>query len=327
MKKLFCVLAVGLAIFAIPVQAESFRALVTGELSLSAENTEGSSINLSYSNSALIRLDGDIRFVRGMELEISAPQAWLAYRGSLAMLMYSDLDRNPSNGVNDLEGRRIIFDPLPNKVKIIYQIPIRANHGLKTSPYVTVAAGTTLPSSFPVLFRLTPIVKGMSEELENMRFSFNARPILGDEGAVRIIPRYPDQLRGKPFTVLIDDVVVESISEERLLKEGEHHLVILSDDYRNESRRFLVEKAKITDLTINLEDPTPLIIFEAPENARIFLNNNLIPRNNNPVPVEPGNHEAKFQVGDYTLTKIINAQRGKTYRISLAVGIEVEENE
>ena len=327
MRKLFRVLIPCLIILAVPVQAESFRALVTGELVLSAENTEGSSINLSYSNSALVRLDSDMRFVRGVELEISAPQAWLAYRGSLAMLVYSDLDHNPSTGVNDLEGRRVLFDPLPNKVKIIYQIPIRANHGLRTSPYATVAAGTTPPSSFPILFRLTPIVKGMSEELENMRFTFSAKPILGDEGAVRLNSHYPDQLRGRPFTVLIDDVVIENIAEERLLKEGEHHLVVLSDDYRNESRRFMVEKAKTTDLVINLQDPTPLIIFEAPENARIFLNNTLVSRDNSPVPVEPGTHEAKFQVGDYTLTKTVTVQRGKTYRIALAVGIDIEENE
>jgi hypothetical protein len=103
--------------------------------------------------------------------------------------------------------------------------------------------------------------------------------------------------------------------------------VVLSDDYRNESRRFIVEKAKILDLIINLQDPTPLIIFEAPENARIYLNNNLVLRNSGPVPVDPGIHEAKFQVGDYSLSKTISVQRGKTYRVAMAVDIDVEEND
>jgi hypothetical protein len=170
-----------------------------------------------------------------------------------------------------------------------------------------------------------PIVKGLSEEIENMPFTLTARPILGDEGAVRLNFRYPSQLRDKPFTVLIDDVVVGNPAEEMLIKEGEHHLVVLSDDYRNERRRFMVERAKRLDITLELQDPTPLIIFEAPENARIFLNNNPV-RDSGPVAVEPGVYEAKFQVGDYTLTKTITALRGKTYRVSLSVGIDIEEN-
>jgi hypothetical protein len=310
---------------ALPAGAESIRTMMMGELELSAENTEGSSVKLDYNGSALIRLGRGARFFRGIELELSAPQSWLAHRGSLAMEVYAELDRLPTLGINDLEGRRIAFDPLPNKIKIVYQIPIRATHGLRTTPYVTVPAGTTLPASFPLLFRLLPIVKGVSDELENMPFTFIVRPILGDEGAVRLNFRYPNQLRDKPFAVLIDDVVVANPAEELFIKEGEHHLVVISEDYRNESRRFLVERAKQADITIDLQDLTPLLIFEAPENARIFLNNNPV-RETGPIPVEPGVYEARFQVGDYTLTKTITAQRGKTYRVSLSVGIDIEEN-
>jgi hypothetical protein len=296
-----------------------------GEIELSAENAEGSLVRLNYNGSALIRLGRGSRYFRGIELELSAPQSWLAQRGSLAMEVYVELDRQPVPGINDLEGRRIAFEPLPNKIKMVYQIPVRPSHGLRTTPYATVPAGTTLPASFPLLFKLMPIVKGLSDELEHMSFTLTARPILGDEGAVKLNFRYPSQLKDRPFTVLIDDAVVENTAEELLIKEGEHHLVVLSDDYRNESRRFMVERAKRVDITLDLQDPTPLLLFEAPENARIFLNNNPV-RETGPIPVEPGVYEAKFQVGDYTLTKTITALRGKTYRVSLSVGIDIEEN-
>jgi hypothetical protein len=171
------------------------------------------------------------------------------------------------------------------------------------------------------------IVKGLSEELENMVFTLTAKPIFTDEGAVKISYRYPQQLRGRQFTVLIDDVVIENPAEERVLKEGEHHLAVLSEDYRNESRRFVVERAKTTDLVIELQDPTPLIIFESPENTRIFLNNNPVSRDSGPIPVEPGTHEARFQIGDYTLTKTIHVQRGKTYKIAVSVGLDINEND
>jgi hypothetical protein len=307
--------------------AEQFRALVAGVMSVSSEKTEGISLNLTSNGSAIINLGNDTRFLRGVELEVSAPQAWLLYRGSLAMIIYSDFDRPPSLGINDLDGKRIAYEPLPNKIKTVYQIPLRPSHGLRSGPYASVISGVTAPERFPILFRLMPIIKGINTELENMNFVFSARPILGNEGAVKLIPRYPEQLKGKPFTVLIDDILVENPSEEILLREGEHHLVVLSGEYRNESRRFIVEKAKVLDLIINLQDPTPLIIFEGPENARIYLNNSPVMRGSGPIPVEPGVYEARFQVGDYTLTKTIIVQRGKTYRVALSVGIDIEEND
>jgi hypothetical protein len=311
----------------VPAWAESFRALVAGSIDLSSSNPEGSSISLGSNGSVLVNLGRDTRFLRGIELELTAPQGWLAYRGSLAILVYADLDHQPSRGINDLEGRRVAFDPLPNKVKTVYQIPIRSQHGLRTSPYAVVLPGAVVPSSFPVLFRLMAIIKGLNEELENMTFTLTAKPIFSDEGAVKISHRYPQQLRGRQFTVLIDDVVIENPAEERLLKEGEHHLVVLSEDYRNESRRFMVERGKTIDLVIELQDPTPLIVFESPENARIFLNNNPVSRDSGPIPVEPGTHEARFQIGDYTITKTINVQRGKTYKVAVSVGIDIDESD
>ena len=320
---------VGLIYFflAFPAAAESFRVLVTGELELSSENPEGFSANLAYNNAVVIRMGRGSRFFRGVELELSAPQSWLLHQGSLSMLMYGELDRAPVSGINDLEGRRIAFEPLPNKIKMIYQIPVRASHGLRSSPYATVIAGITPPASFPIIFRLLPIIKGISEDLEKIQFVLNVRPILGEEGAVRLIPRYPDQHREMPFTLQIDGATVQNTAEEQILKEGEHHLVVHSEHYRTESRRFIVERAKRQDLIIMLQDLTPLIIFEAPENALIFMDNAQVSRETNSIAVEPGIHEVKVQVGDYTLTKTITAQRGKTYRVALTVGIDIEENE
>jgi hypothetical protein len=282
---------------------------------------------MRYNDSCLLSLEGDIRFLRGLELELSAPQRWPSYQGSLAMALYAELDRVPALGVADLEGSRIAFEPLPGKIQIVYQLPLRPSSGLRSSPYVTVLASVARPSSFPLLFRIMPVIKGISDELENMVFQLSAKPILGDEGLVKLNFRYPEQLKGKPFTVLIDDIVISNHSEELLLKEGERHLVILSEDYRNESRRFAVERAKTLELNIALQDPTPLLIFEAPQNARIFLDNAPVPLGKDPVPVEPGPHEVKIHLGDYTITKTFVAQRGKTYTIPLSVDLNVIENE
>jgi hypothetical protein len=242
------------------------------------------------------------------------------------MNIYNNISPQTASGITDFSGSRIAFDPLPGRLQIIYQLPIRQGHGLRTTTSITVQQTVAPPSTFPILFGLLPVMKGLSSDLERLTFTLTARPVLSDEGAVRLSARYPPQLRGRPFTVLIDDNVIPNINDQIFLREGEHHLVIISDDYRNESRRFIVERAKIIDLVIELQDPAPIVIFEAPQNAQIFLNNNPVARNASIV-VEPGTHEVRFQVGDYTITRALNIQRGKTYRIALNVDLTIQEND
>jgi hypothetical protein len=108
-----------------------------------------------------------------------------------------------------------------------------------------------------------PVIKGLPEELESLQFQLFAKPILSDEGALRVAFKYPEKLKDKPFTLLVDDAVVEDHGKDLLLKQGEHVLTVISDHYRNENRRFVVERAKILDLPIELQDPTPMIVIEA----------------------------------------------------------------
>jgi len=306
---------------------ESFRTFVEGSVVVSHERPAENPVSLGINSSLIISLNGEVRFLKGIELEITAPQSWLQYRGALAMYMYNNINPQSASGIADVVGSRIAFEPLPTRLRIVYHIPIRTQHGLRSSTTVSVPASITQPATFPIMFRMVQLGKGLPDEFERLRFNVIVRPILSDEGAIRLVPRFPTQLRNRPFTVLINDNVISNISELIFLKEGENHLVVLSDDYRNISRRFIVEKGKIIDLTIELLDSTSIIIFEAPQNAQIFLNNTPVTRGRDPMPIEPGSYEVKFQIGDYTMTRTLNVQRGMTYRVTMAVDMTIQEEE
>ncbi|MDR3335701.1 MAG: hypothetical protein LBT16_00720 [Treponema sp.] len=322
----FLIAVVFSLVFPCVLKAESIRVVIAGAALVSAESPGGVSIPLSYIDSALISLSPDVRFFRGVELEFTVPQAYMAYRGSLALAIYGDLNRIPEKGVADLNARQLNFEPVPNKIQSVYQIPIRRQHGLRSTPYVSVISTTVPPNAFPLIFRVMPVIKGLSEDFETMRFNLNVKPILSDEGAIRIGIKLPENLQDKPFTLLIDDQVIERPQEERLLREGEHHLLILSEDYRNENRVFMVERGKTLELNITLQDPTPLIIFEAPANARIFFDNVQIDPGK-ALMVEPGNHEVRFQLSDYAVVKPLSVQKGRTYRVAMAVDVLVIESD
>lgn len=323
---LVCLFCLGIYIQG-KLHAESIRALIAGNLEIALDNPGGVSIPLSYISAVTIGLDQDVRFFRGVELELTVPQTYLDYYGSLAIVLYANLDATPEPGVVDLEAQQISFEPIPNKIQTVYQIPIQSSHGLRTTPYISVPTGVIPPSSFPLLFRIMPVIKGLNEEIESMVFQLHSKPILSNEGAVKILPRFPEQLLGKPFIVLIDDAVIEKPEEEQVLREGEHHLVVLSEDYRNESRRFMVERGKVLDIIVELQDPTPIILFEAPENALIYVDNELLANTLKPYPAEPGRHEIKFQMSDYSIIRSLTVQKGKIYRVALTVDITISESE
>jgi hypothetical protein len=79
------------------------------------------------------------------------------------------------------------------------------------------------------------------------------------------------------------------------------------------------------ELSIELKDPTPVIYFEAPENAQIFLNNEAVLNKAVPHLVEPGTHEVQFRIGDYGIFKALQVEKGKTYKVSMEVDVSVNE--
>jgi hypothetical protein len=313
---------------ALPVRsgAEEIRVAASEIIEISKDKPQGVQAQLSYNDAVFIVLDKDTRFLRGIELELSAPQSWLNNQGTLAIVIYSGPGVPPFTGAAQaLQAKQLMMEALSNKIQTVYQIPLKRNHNLRTTPYASVLPNEVLPRDFPVIFRLMPITRGTSEEIQNMRFQLSVKPLLSDEGAVKINIRYPSALQNKPYTTLIDDRVIEHPEDEHILREGEHHLMIISSDYRNESRRFILERGKTADLNITLQDLTPLIVFETPDNAKIFLDDQPFTQSLAPKPIEPGPHEVKIQVSDYTIIKSINVRKGKTYRIAFIVDLDVSE--
>jgi hypothetical protein len=309
------------------VVAESFRTIIAGRMDVSADNPNGSVLPLSYIDSALVTLGGDHRFLRGVELELRVPQAYLKYRGSLAIAFYVRLGGEAAVGVADLSADRVGFELMPNKLQTVYRIPLREGHGFKVSPYVSIPTKIIPPDSFPLLFRVMPVIKGLPEELEMLRFQLSAKPIITDEGALKITLKYPEKLKDKPLTIRLDDAVLDLPPRELLLKEGEHHIAIVSDDYRNESRRVMIEKGKVLDLVVELQDPTPLVSIDAPANAVVYFDDTVVTDPRAGFLAEPGEHKIRFSVGDYSVVKPVTLRKGRVYRIALSIDVTVTEEE
>jgi hypothetical protein len=306
--------------------AENFRVFVKDRIEVSADVPDGASVPMIFSDSVLIFLSKDTRFVSGLEFELTAPPAWLSFPESIALGIYSNLNNVPDNGFADIECTPLLFEPAPSKIHSVYQLPIRERHNLRGTPYASIINTLVLPENLPLLFRLMPIAKGWNDEIAAFRFQLKVKPVFSDEGTLIINIHRPEIRPNGAYIVMIDEHVVENPAAERFIKEGEHNLTVTSSDYRSENRRLIIERGRTYNISITLRDLTPLIVFEAPEQARLFLDGVLVKRTAAPLAIEPGPHEIRALISDYTIIKNVMIENGKTYRAVFSVDMLIYED-
>jgi hypothetical protein len=322
MKKLLCILSALFTLSFMPLPAETVRAVLAGKLVVETARNEEVTAAVTENQALILDIDGDTRFLRGLEVELTAPQSAFA-RTAFFLTFYRDV-KESGETADEWEVKPIYTENLAGKISTVYQIPLRMNAGFRRTPYVTLLPETVDEAAFPLLLRITP-AKAPSDETALFRLS--VRPIFGDEGAVKLTLRYPQLLSDRSVSVLIDDKVVDDITAPQFLKEGEHQLLVISEDYRTESRRFFVDRGKTAEISITLKDTMPLLLFEAPDRALIFINNRRIITTDAPYPIAPGVYDIKIQVSDYTIIKTVQIQKGKTYRVAFTMDMSVSETE
>lgn len=314
------------------VGAEELRTIVAGTVSLSPEASEGSRLSIGYNDGVAILLSKDSPFIQGFEIELKSPQAALAFPGALAYELWRRVDPLPDKNRYGYEGSRILTQPLPARAGIVIQVPVRKDHSLKSGPYATLLPVVAEPKDFPLVFRLFPVTKGLSPELEAAQFQVRVRPILTDEGALRLMLRYPEGAERSGVAVFVDD---KRLPEGRYqdgkellpLKAGSHSLRVSSDSFRDESRSFQVEQGRILELAVELQDTMPLLVLEAPDSAQLSLDGARIDFLAKPsFAVEPGEHNLSCRIGDYVVSRKFTAYRGKTYRLVLSVELQLQES-
>jgi hypothetical protein len=302
-----------------PLAAETVRAMSAERLVVDTSEEKTLTAAFSENQGVILDVDGDTRFLRGLEIEITIPSA--VAHNAVAVSFYRDIKEV---GKDEWEGTPVYTEPLAGKIAAVYHVPFRPNAGFRRTPYVSLLSEPIEETAFPVLLRVT-LAKVSSEE--NVLFHLSVKAVHGDEGVVKLTLRYPQLLRDKPVSVLIDDEVVENVADPQFLREGEHQLLVISEDYRTESRRFLVDRGKTTEIAITLKDTMPLLLFEAPDRALIFINNKRVITTSAPYPIVPGTYDIKIQVSDYTIIKTVQVQKGKTYRIAFTMDLSVSETD
>lgn len=326
MKRIATVAVACLLVLAL--SADSFRSAFSGALTVDVTLPEGERKGFRTTDSLGVRLEGDLRFVVGVELELKCPKAAAAAPGALSFQLWSDLSPAPDPAIYSYSGTRLVSQALGPKLSYVFQIPLRKDHGLKAGPYAAIVPVVLSPAAFPLAAKLLPASKDLPYDLEIAEFSLRARPILGDEGALTVIVRFPEGAAAPkaPPMVLVDEKKGASPGEEMILKAGVHSLRVSCEGFREVNRSVTVEAGKTASVEVPLEDTAPRIIVEAPEGAVITVDGAKVEKvGAEGFVVEPGERLIGVKVGDYSLTRKLLVERGKHYRITVKLDIAVAE--
>ena len=309
----------------LPSYAEGLRTGVAGTVLISPSRPEGETIGLRYNEAVGVFIPADTLFVQGIEFELRLPKVLQGSESTIAWTVYSSVKPEPAHDRLDYEVSRIISQPLPPRVALIFQIPVMERHELRSGPFVTVIPKLLKPSDFPLMFKLAPIGKGFGPSLESVEFRLTVRPVLTDEGGISLDCSFPEGAEPVPYSVYIDDKRVEDVAKIITARKGARVLRVSAEGYREEVVSLSIEAGAISKVSVKLVPDAPRIQFEAPTGSIISLNGNPVPPESfEELVLEPGEHTIVYRIGDYTITRKFIAARGKTYRVVMSVELSIQ---
>ncbi len=286
---------------------------------------------LGMNDLGVLRLEGDVRFLRGVQLEVQVPGSAQEFPGSFALYILRDVSPDPELAVMTFQGRRVALEPLPLGARFFYSMPAVPEHQLRSTVDARVAPQSLGIEAYPVVFSIIPVMKGISPAAAEGRFVVTARPLLLDRGALRLSILTPegDEIREaqgafRNFSLSIDGEEVEYTGEEIVLATGLHRLSLESQVFENETVTFGVERGTVAEMNIELERPRSEITVDAPRNAELFVNG--VPWNRNePLSLDPGDHTILFELGDFSVSRRFQVEPKKDYEIVLSLDIMIRE--
>ena len=333
MKKIYCAKKALISLFLLTgfagltaLCAESFRVSRVHELAVVQTPDSEGTARLGINEALAISLPADQTFIEGLELKFDIPEAVASWMDSVACSVYANISPTPKATQIDYSGTRAYVKTLPGKLSWVLQIPLKKENSIKSNNYTTKVDSVITPSSNIIFVRLQPVMKGVPEETLNAIVPITVKPILMNKGqlAFKLIP--PEK-KLEPCTIFIDDKMTPLSADSKvLLDTGVHDISIISESYRNEVRTVRIERAKTTELSVEMKSLEPTLLITAPEGTEVLLDDVKCTTLGKEFVITEGEHKIKFTIGDYEIVRSITAIKGKTYTANFSLDLDISEN-
>ena len=331
MKKLYCAKKLPISLLlaflaAVTLNAESFRVSKVHELAVVQTADSEGTAKLGINEALAITLPADQTFIEGLELKFEIPEAVASWMDSVACSVYANISPTPKSTQIDYNGTRAYVRTLPGKLSWVLQIPLKKENSIKSNNYTTKVDTVITPSKNVIFIRLQPVMKGVPEETLNSIIPITVKPILMNKGQLALKLVAPEK-KLAPCTLFIDDKMIPLTDNPKvLLDTGVHDISIISEAYRNEVRTVRIDRAKTTELTVEMKSLEPTLLITAPEGTEVRLDDVKCTVFGKEFVITEGEHKIKFSIGDYEIVRSITAIKGKTYTANFSLDLDISEN-
>lgn len=276
----------------------------------------------------IVKLPEDTTFLQGIEINVKVPKEVAEWRDSVAWSLYSSVTPEPDEKQIDFSGIRSetgTFDSL----SLNLLVPLEKANTIKKDAYSHLTDFIASREDGFIFLRMQLVMKGVSDSILNAQFQVQAKPILIDKGTITVKTTIPENSSGEiePYTLFMDGKQVKIDGKGILVETGSHNISLVSDFYRNEVRTITVEQAKNTEIEIQLRDIKPVICLVAPENTKVFFDDEEYKAPVDPFYTTQGDHRVKFVVGDYEIVRTITVSNGRSYNVAINIEAQVNEME
>ena len=323
----------------IPVFGESFRVAKLHVINIQQDTDSDTETAMGLNDALAIYLpeDKDFRdyFIEGIEIKMSIPEQTALWRDCCACYIYENISPLPKKEQIDFTGNKVYFGVLPGKLSWVLQIPFTKENKLKTTQYTTTLDKMPDISNNFIFLRLQQIMKGVPDSVMNSKITVSVKPILSDKGKLKL--KINDEITSEQaeensnlsddiqYSLYIDDEAVNTEDNGIILNTGIHNLSIISENYRTEVRTVRIDQAKTTELEVQLKSIEPTIIITTPDGTEVLIDEEPCTEFGKEFFIAEGDHKIKFIIGDYEITRSISIIKGKTYKVNLAVDLQIDE--
>ncbi len=305
------------------VYAEDIRISVPYAVTISSLNPSGETVKLKYNEAVGIQIAANDSFLQGIEIEIKITKEMLPYIGGIGWTIYGKVSPAFSKTRYDYQGTQLFFQPLPERISIVLQIPTDKNHTLKTNSFATVLPFLATPDKFPLLFGFFMLGKGVSKILEDSYFNITIKPIIKNEGSI-VFSFTPPNIDLKNVSVFVDDIKYSLTDRVLFLKKGTYTVRVSAEGYKEEVFTVTIIPAQSTNIQVSFTSAVPVLLFSLPDNAIVLINGKQIDWSQNGYEIDPGEYQLTIKIGDYVLSRKITVVAGKKYTISLEMNLVIE---
>ncbi|OHD26065.1 MAG: hypothetical protein A2Y38_14365 [Spirochaetes bacterium GWB1_59_5] len=324
MKRVLSLFCLPLIVSVAPVFSQGLRTNFASVVSLASESPEGVTVALHYNEAIAVNFPSDPTFIQGVEFELRVPKAFQGAESSISWSIFTKLTPQPSADRFDYAAELVATQPLPARVSVNLIIPISDKHGIKNNPFASLVPSVAGADRFPLVFKLTPIGKGLLPSMETAEFKLTIRPVLRDEGGLTVAVSVPEGADRPSASVFVDDKRAEDPHAIIMAKKGPRVIRVSAEGYREEIITVAVEAGRVIPLNITLTPNAPLLVFQAPAGTFVSLDGQTVPQAElDGLAVEPGEHTLFFRIGDYSMTRKFMALRGKVYQVVLSVELNI----